>query len=191
MKILIKALTILSISFASISAHAEFVSVDDWHYTSDDLNGLKQSVSVPDVYYALTKFVTFDATATFEQLDGFHFATRAEHASLLGSLLGTTGNMDYVRPYRSIGGWSNYPSTPGALSTQYKIIYSDSSTFGGWVHAGSYETNVQSSVVANGDINVAGFVLIKDPVAAPVSSPASIGVFSLVLLGLGLRRKQK
>lgn len=184
------AVTSFVISVCSF-ANAALIAVDDWHYTEDDLGGLRQSLSSPDVYYALTTLGIFDTNTEYEMIEGFHFATRAEHASLLGSLLGTT-QAEYVHPYFRKGGFSGYPSylnDPG--STRFKFIFADATTVGGYVHAGSYETNVQNGVFSHGSMNIAGLVLIRNPVVDEIPEPSTLAIFGLALMGLASRKFKK
>jgi hypothetical protein len=178
------------------NSYAGIISYEDWHYDGDTLGGLRQAVIAPNVYFALSTSSTLSITDEYVMSPGYHIATRGEYEGLLGSLLGTTGGAD-LHPYYGRGGFSGYPSFLGnPTSTRFRFLFADFATVGGYVHAGSYETNVQTSTgVGLYGSNVAGFVLVLDPnyvdPNTQVPEPSTLAIFALGMIGLASRRFKK
>jgi hypothetical protein len=183
------------------NSFAGIISYEDWHYDGDNLGGLRQAVIAPNVYFALSISSIISTKDVYEMSPGYHIASRAEYEVLLGTFLGVTGaacslnGVSCVHPYYNKGGFSGYPSFLGdPTSTRYKFLFSDFATVGGYMHAGSYETNIQNGI-GHHNGNVAGFVLVRDPnFVEPntnVPEPSTLAIFVLGMIGLASCRFKK
>ena len=185
------------------NSYAGIISYEDWHYDGDTLGGLREAVIAPNVYFALSISSTISTTDIYEMSPGYHIASRAEYEGLLGAFLGVTGGgctlngVSCVHPYYAKGGFAGYPSFLGdPTSTRFKFLFSDFATVGGYMHAGSYETNIQNQTgIGLYSSNVAGFVLVRDPnfedPNTDVPEPSTLAIFALGMIGLASRRFKK
>lgn len=177
--------TILVLSFISTESRASFIPVDDWHYTGDAFGGLRQHDNVENIYYAVTKRSRWESYATYEAIDGFHFATYAEYMDLLSSN-GPTNWSDLTH-YNGRGGWNHYTGPDGKLRVLFR--FADTTINKKVVHAGQ-KTSIFSYTYQPADTYQyqAGFIMIKDPVIAAVSEPSTFAIFALGILGFVFRR---
>jgi hypothetical protein len=146
-------------------ANAGLIKVEDWHLTTDNFGGLKTSWNSPDIAFAVSKSTHFDETATYEAIDGWHFATYQEYADLtdIENTGGTTSSV-----YYSLGGWSGYEFEG---NTRYLFKFEDSTFDNKYMfHAGGHEVNdwnagslySQSHYTQNNlDNYFSGFIMVK------------------------------
>lgn len=65
------AIALLVITLISGPVQAIFIPIADWHLTSDDYGGLKQSWMADNVYFAVSKSTVWDPNDDYEMLDGY------------------------------------------------------------------------------------------------------------------------
>ncbi len=177
---------LLLCSFWVNVASATLITTDDWHLTTDTLDGLRQSVYDEDVYFAVTKSYTYNFTDTFQMLAGFHWASTAE----ANAIFGTNGNSSGIHTYYNQGGWAGYIDNGNGSS--YQFILNDSYLTREYKHAGNYDEyqlNHGLSSLPTSFNRVAGLVLIKDDVTVP--EPSTLAIFALGMIGLASRRFKK
>lgn len=197
---------VLSASLLVNSAQAGLIEVADWHLTSDSLGGLRQSSASDDIYYAVSKLTTLNWDNTFEALDGFHFANYQEWRGLVG-----TDPNNRENGYLGQGGWSGY-TWEGQVRAFF--LFADTQTNNRYKHAGNSDTTANLRLFNNGQNLIAGFVMVKDEVLAPmpiasmriapmriapmrsalttsVPEPSSIAIIGLGLAGLAASRKKR
>lgn len=165
--------------FVASSANAGLIALDDWWLQTDNNGGLRQSSYELTMYFAVSRSTTWDKTATYEIMDGFHWATSQEANALLSS-----SNIPPNFTYYNQGGWNGY-NWEGA--NRYFFRFSDSAINSSYKHAGNFDSyQVQYSNSTN---NFAGLVLIKDTTSVP--EPSSIAILGLGLAGLAASRRKK
>ncbi len=179
--------SLYSISFlTSPIASATLITVDDWHLTTDNAGGLRQSAASEDVYYAVSKLTTFNSSLTFEAINGYHFATFSEWASLVDS--GSNNGYSYYNQE----GWSGY--NWAGVNRRY-FLFSDSVITTRLKHAGQYDTVSTTRNLVDGFREIAGFVMVKNQQpklsAFAVPEPTTFSILTLSLLGLVIYRKNK
>lgn len=171
--------------FATSSASASLIALDDWWLQTDGHGGLRQSTYESTMYFAVSKFTTWDKTATYEIMDGFHWATSTEANALL-----STSNIGPNKTYASQGGWAGYDWQG---QTRYFFRFSDSAINNAYKHAGNYDS--YQAQYYNATHGFAGLVLIKDPVSntqlSSVPEPSTLAILGLGLIGLAARRFKK
>jgi hypothetical protein len=191
MNLLQKTLALSALALTCASAQAEFISSDDWWLTTDNFGGLKQSITAPNYFFAVSKENVWDTSATYGNIDGYRIATTAEGQSVFNQ-----NNYSGNHTYYNQGGWSGY-NWEG--KPRYYFRFADSVQNNAYKHSGNYdEYHVQFSDITS---NFAGFVMVRDETAtslpnnaphataADVSAPALFGA-GLGLLLMGLRRRQ-
>jgi hypothetical protein len=187
MKKLRTLLTVSALAFASLSAQAEIVNVDDWWLQTDSLGGLRQSTTNPDFYFAVSQVITWLPSATYEAMDGYRVATTAE-----GEAVFNQGNTSGIHTYLNQGGWDQY-TWEGGFRARFR--FSDSNTTSAYKHVANYdEFHVQYDGRTE---NFAGMVMIKEPENAPSGSAsladvsAPMGIAALAFAGLMLMRRRQ
>ncbi|XQW84281.1 PEP-CTERM sorting domain-containing protein [Thalassotalea piscium] len=134
------------------SANATLIPVEDWHLTTDDLGGLRQSSASENVFYAVSKIWTLDRTDTFEPIAGYYFATHQEWRDLVGFAYNAN------RGYRNQGGWNEYEWE--GVERRF-FLFADSLATGWYKHAGNNDTTSNQTNFYQGRTGMAGFVMIK------------------------------
>jgi hypothetical protein len=158
-------LAVSALAFASLSAQAEIVNVDDWWLQTDNLGGLRQSTTAPDFYFAVSQDTTWSTTATYEAMEGYRVATTAEGQAVFNSN-SNTGE----RVYRDQGGWGGIVWEG---KTRNYFRFSDSASTGAYKHP---TLSDQYSVLLgyDGVTYFAGMVMIKDQNSTPSSTLADV-----------------
>jgi hypothetical protein len=176
------ALLSLIMSISSF-ANATLISLDDWHLTTDGFAGLKQSSYNENVYFAVSKSNTISLTDTYEMIEGFHWASTSEAASLFGDFYSSTPS----RMYYNQAGWNGYVFE-GVF--RFQFIFSDSAVTGHYKHAAYSDgsASVDGSSYLATDFRRAGLVLIKN---TDVPEPSTLAIFALGVIGLASRRFKK
>lgn len=200
MQIFKKILPVIAI-VASFSSHAAFLSVEDWHETSDAFGGLKQSHYSQDVFYAVGQSNLLWFKDTYEIPDGFRVASYEEIKDIYKN--SNYNPSEYI--YYSQGGWNGYVWN-GVKRNLF--LYSDSLDNNFSAHVGTLDSPGNSSwltasLYENHVKNWAGFVLIKDESATGGLYSFSTGYYKasdvplpsgVLLFGLGglflLRKKR-
>jgi hypothetical protein len=185
MKKLRTLLAVSAIAFASLSAQAEIISVDDWWLQTDSLGGLRQSTTNPDFYFAVSDSNVWSPTATYEAMAGYRVATTAE-----GTAVFNQKNVSGIFTYYNQGGWNDYMWEG---KNRYLFRFSDSNTTNAYKHAGYHdEYRLEHSSTAN---SFAGMVMIKEPENASSASLADVsapmGIAALAFAGLMLMRRRQ
>lgn len=159
---------------ANLEESGSCLAVSQWHESSDDFGGIRQSGYVDDLYYVVSKTGVYDKSLSYEVLPGYHWATFEEQKERLDAyrkLYHYSTISD--RNYHNLAGWSNYNFN--GIERRY-FIYSNTAadpTVGKVLAVGDREyNNGVSSLTLNNDeyadaeqetVNKwAGFVLIKD-----------------------------
>jgi len=158
-------------------SNAAFISVDDWHLTTDSFGGLKQSATSSDIYFAVSKNTSWNSLDEYEMLDGYRWATSTEFFALIPTHTSTYSYYDQ-------GGWNGY-----TWEGQSRYYFQFADLFA--THAGIWEgyQHDYSGGATSYNNYFAGFVLIKDN---EVPSPSVITLMALGLAGMTLfRRKRK
>jgi hypothetical protein len=163
---MIIALTLLSVT--SVSAQAAIVTADEWWSQDDYFGGFRHNEDLPTQVFARTNDVNWDwNTDTLEIMDGYHWATQAEHNALFEAA--PQHGSDYY--YYGRGDWNGYNDSEGKYRTY--LVFADSSETGGYLNVANQMSFKGNTGGWNPDLheNVAGLVLIKDeviPEPAPV-----------------------
>ena len=180
------SIVILFALIATNTANAKLITVENWHLTTDELGGLRQSSASEDVFYAVSKIWQLDREDTFEALDGYYFATHQEWRDLVG--FGPNNH----RGYRNQGGWNDYEWEG---QERYFFLFADTLDTGWYKHAGNNDTTSNQTGFYQGRTGMAGFVMIKGEREiismqenVIVSEPATLVIFSLGLCALVVRR---
>ena len=170
-------LTVFVSVLAAAPVQAALIPFAAWHLSTDLFGGLKQSDIADDVYFAVGVSTTaLNPNDTYEIPVGFHWATASEYAAIMDPL---RGNSDFgLNTYYNRGGWSGYHWNG---QTRHTFAFADTHINGLAKHAGNSDGAYFNPYQANSH---AGLVLVKD-----VPGPASIVVFGLACLGLGVRRQ--
>ena len=170
--------------FTSQLTQALVISSTDWHLTTDGFGGLKQSQLSEDIYFAVSSSNVFNDTATYEMLDGYHWATSDEYMALIGE------SMSAQLAYYGHGGWSGY-NWEGL--TRYQFFFADTVETHRIQHAGNFEYSRWVREITYhttyGNNYFGGFVLVKD--AQSVTEPSTLLLMVLGLAGLGFVKKRK
>ena len=185
-KFLKVALASLMLSI-STSSYAGLISVSDWHLTTDNLGGLRQSTHIDEMYFALTQSFTYNPQDDFEMIAGYHWASEAEVINLYDN---ATYNNVYEYKYYKQGGWSGYIKNGNGSS--FALITSDTNITNNYLHVGNGDhISLHNNPTAYN--RIAGWVLIKEPVAVSVSvpEPSTLAIFALGLIALTSRKLSK
>lgn len=194
-----KLIPLLAVA-ASFGSHAAYISVDEWHETTDAYGGLKKSEVLPDVYYAVGQSNTLMFDDIYEILDGYRVASHEEIVEIYYS---SAGNRNGT-PYYGKGGWDRY--VWNGVSRRIFLL-SDSAENSVTFHAGGGETTGNAGWItphlnSNSLSQWAGFVLIKDDAATnglysyskgyfnANDVPTPVGLILLSIGGLLLARKK-
>ncbi|GHE86454.1 PEP-CTERM sorting domain-containing protein [Thalassotalea profundi] len=168
------------------TVNAKLITVENWHLTTDELGGLRQSSASEQVFYAVSKIWQLDRNDTFEALDGYYFATHQEWRDLVG--FGPNSN----RGYKNQGGWNDYEWEG---KERYFFLFADTLDTGWYKHAGNNDTTSNHTGFYQGRTGMAGFVMIKGErevagfgADAIVPEPTTIAILSLGIIALFLRR---
>lgn len=171
------------VSFVS-NANASLITVDNWHLTTDELGGLRQSSASDKVYYAVSKIWQLDKENTFEEISGYHFATYQEWRDLVG--VGYNAN----KGYKNQGGWNDYEWEG---KERYFFTFLDSIESGWYKHAGNSDTTANTTGFYQGRTGMAGFVMIKNDLVSagilsvPVPETSTLAIFLLGMIGFAAR----
>jgi len=155
-------------------------TIAEWHNTNDDFAGMKKATFADDLFLVVSQTGTYDKSATYEILPGYHWATQAELKERLDVARGPTNTTEGLLGYNyyNLGGWANYKFEN---IDRRDFIYADSSTSAQILYAGHKEaysvpsgdfpsaSNAALYAASDPAATVerwAGFVLIKDPVIA-------------------------
>jgi hypothetical protein len=169
-----------------------FVTTEEWWSQHDSYGGFRHNEDLSTEVFARLNDVNWDwQTDTLEIMDGYHWATQAEHDALFDAA--PQHGDDYY--YYDRGDWTGYLDSEGDYKTY--LVFADSKDTGSYINVAndmSFKSN--SSGWSTNLTNVAGLVLIKDlppgvsaTVALSVSTPW-VGIISLIgLLTLALRRR--
>ncbi|GAA5142471.1 hypothetical protein [Thalassotalea piscium] len=177
------AITFIVVSNTNI-ANANFITVDNWHLTTDNLGGFRQSSASDQVYYAVSKIWKLDRANTFETIEGYHFASYQEWRDLVG--VGYNPN----KGYRNQGGWNEYEWE--GIERSF-FLFSDSIETGWYKHAGNSDTTANITGFYQGREGIAGFVMIKNALISPtaiipVTESSTIVIFAFGILALVARK---
>lgn len=122
-------------------------------FRSDQFRGLRQSVSHPQVWYAVSRSNIWDKDVHYKPPKGFRWASTHEGQSIFDGSHSDVSS--YV--YYNQGGWERY-SWNG--KERYYFRFSDSVSTGAVKHAG---TTDPTPVSFNNDVDhFAGVVLIRE-----------------------------
>jgi hypothetical protein len=191
----------LAVLFSNM-ANAAFISVDEWHDTSDAYQGLKKANFADNIFYAVSLTGIFNNTDSYEMISGYRLATEADYTTAWANRDMINGEFltdASVWPYYNQGGWAGYIWNGIA---RYQFLFEDSIITGISTHAGtregytySWATNYMLSYTPNDPLamNWAGFVLIKEEIqnSGSIPEPTTVAVFALGLLGLTSRKFKK
>lgn len=163
---------------ANTATPGSCITVAQWHNTNDGFSGVKKATYADDLFLVVSQSGTYDKSATYEMLPGYHWASKTELEERLTLYRGENGTTDILGyNYYNLGNWTKYVFED---VERRDFIYADSSLTGKTVYAGHKEAYslpsdtssrpgvpayMASDPAATVDI-WAGFVLIKDPVVA-------------------------
>jgi hypothetical protein len=180
---LLKAAFVGLILAVSSFANAGIIALDDWWLQTDSLGGLRQSSYESTMYFAVSKNTQWDKTATYEIMNGFHWATSTEAIALL-----STTNTGPTYTYFGQGGWNGY-EWEGDI--RYFFRFSDSVSNNAYKNSGTYDSY---GVNYDGDTRFhAGLVLIKDSPtnSTSVPEPSTLAIIALGMIGFASRQFKK
>lgn len=161
---------------ANTATSGSCITVAQWHNTNDDFGGVKKVTYADDLFLVVSQTGTYDKSASYEMLPGYHWATLAELEERLVAYRAANTDTKPIEGYNyyALGGWTKY-AFEGVDRRDF--LYADSSVAGRTVYVGHKEIwslSTKLNVNSNGPAYAAsdpattvekwaGFVLIKDP----------------------------
>jgi hypothetical protein len=155
-------------------AFAGLITVDQWHLTTDEFGGLRQSSASDDVYYAVSKITKLNWNNTYQAIEGYHFASHQEWQNLVG----TEENPNLA--YYNQGGWSGYRWEG---EQRMYFLFSDTLQTDFVKLSNTSDTTSHKISLHKKSANIAGFMMIKDDDYIQVPEPSSLTLLLISLFG--------